>query len=71
MKRNLHWNRNGNWYLYLFLTNMSDLLLTLFFIKFLLDSFVEMLTSLLITRGTFPFRNFSLCWLALLVYLLL
>ena len=35
---NLHWNRN--WNLYLFLTNMSDLLLTLLFIKFLLDRFM-------------------------------
>ena len=38
MIRNLHWNRNRNWYLYLFLTNMSDLLLTLIFVEFLLDS---------------------------------
>ena len=71
MVRNLHWNRNRDWYLDLFLTNMSDLLLTLIFVKFLLNSFMEMLTSLLVPGGAFPLRNFSLCWLALLVYLLL
>ena len=39
---NLNWNRNRNrnWYLNLFLTDMSDLLLTLIFVKFLLDSFM-------------------------------
>ena len=68
---NRHWNGNRDWDLDVFLANMSDLLLTVLFVKFLLDSLVEMLTSLLIARRTFPLRNLCLRWFALLVYLLL
>ena len=59
---NLNWNRNRNrnWYLYLFLTNMSDLLLALIFVKFLLDSLMEMLTSLIVPRPTFPLGHLCL-----------